>query len=613
MTKTTVDTKKIVKQLMEAKKAYYAGKPIMEDSEFDSLEDELRNHDPENKYFELVGVSGNTKTKIKHEVPMLSAGKAKTPDEVLNWLEKIDCSKKTLILEPKIDGLSCACVYKDGNLVLVKTRGDGHTGQDITHIAKYVNIPAKLKGKKLLGDIEVRGELYLPKNNTYAKEKLRNVAVGLVNRKDHDLEDLKHVHFVAYQVIGSTYDLENNKIAQLELAGFEVIQFFSITGADVALYYKEYLDKFRNCWPFETDGIILVVDDNSLWGKINSLYEVRHHNHYNIALKPPSEGKETTLLGIEWNVSRQGKLIPVALVSPVVLGGATVQRCTLNNYGNVLKMKLHKGDRVIIELANDVIPFFKESLTPHNKFDMSITPKYCPSCGKSLKIEGIHIVCRNVCEEQEILKIVHWVKNCEMEAFSEASVRALFNAKKIKTIQDLYNLKTKDFDGVDGFGPKKTENAIKQIEATKSMNIRQFVDRLGIDLVGERAMEKLGIKDAKSLLAFKDTTYTIGENLVEFIKDNEAFVKELLATVDIVPLVEVKAGKNGKIVCMTGFGPKNRNELLEDIKAKGDVFIDRVTKDVNILICEDINGGSTKLEKARKMGVKLVSYSDYFK
>ena len=367
--------------------------------------------------------------------------------------------------------------------------------------------------------------------------------------------------------------------------------------------------------------MIIVVDDISLHDSIDAKYEVSHHHHYNIALKPPSEGKETKLVDIEWNVSRQGKLIPVAIVEPVVLGGATVSRCTLNNFDNANKLRLHKGDTVVIERANDVIPFFKQNVTydnlPMNSrlragLSNELRPQSCPSCKKEVKHVGIHLVCDNPrCEEQAILKVVHWVKNCEMEAFAEASVRQLFAAKKIKNIKDLYSLKESDFNGVEGFGKSKSKNALAQIEATKEMTIGQFVDRLGIDLVGEKAMKKMGITNVKELFAFNDKTYVIGENLIAYLEENKDFVKSLLECVTITAPVVAKAG--AKTVCMTGTGPKKRDDLIKDISAKGDQFVDHVSKDTNILLCEDVNGGSSKLAKARKLGVKLMSYSEYFK
>jgi DNA ligase (NAD+) len=614
----TKTVKNIVEKLFEAKEAYYnTDTPVMSDAEFDKLEDELKKVDPDNGYFKMVGTGGNTKTKVTHQIPMLSAGKAKTTDEVMKWLGKVAHSNQELVVEGKIDGLSATAVYEMGVLTMVATRGDGVVGQDITHIAQYVNIPKTIS---LNERIEVRGELYIPKDSTVpnpTNKPLRNMAVGFVNRKGgkHTLTDLKYVHFVTYQVHGSKLNKENVKMEWLKENNFETVAYKVITGkAQIEKYHDDYLATIRNDWQYETDGLVLVVNDNKEWDKIDSKYEVSHHHHYNIALKPPSEGKETYLRSIEWNVSRLGRFIPVAIVDPIVLGGATIQRCTLNNYENVTKLKLNADDKVTVERANDVIPFFKQNLTAHKTHGKELIPNVCNSCGTKVKVEGIHLVCDNSdCKEQNVLKIVHWVKNCEMEQFSEASVRALFDAEKIKTIKDLYALEAKDFDGVEGFGKRKTANAIAQIEATKEMTIGEFVDRLGIDLVGVKAIKKLGITTPAGLLAHKDRQYVIGQNLQDFIKANKAYVTELLSCVTIKKPVAVVAPKAGsKNVCFTGKGPKKRDELIADIQAKGDVYIDRVTKDTNILVCEDITGGSGKLNKARKLGVELQDYTQYF-
>lgn len=607
----------IVQNLLKAKEAYYNGEPTMTDEAFDKLEDSLRKLDPTNDYFTIVGASGNSKTKVKHEIPMLSCGKAKSPEEVIEWMQKLDIMDVHLMAQPKIDGMSCAVIYNGGKLVMVKSRGDGKVGQDITHIAAHVNIPAKITDK---AKIEVRGELYIPKNTKYPEAKyedgkfkpLRNIAVGLINRKDHGLDDLKFVKFVAYQVYGLDYPSENGKMSWLESNDFHVAWREVGDVHNIKPLYENYLKHMRSQWPYETDGLVFVVEDNRLWADIDGKREVSHHHHYNIALKPPSEGKETTLLGIEWNVSRQGKLIPVALVEPVELGGASVRRCTLNNYGNVLQLGLHNGDRVMIERANDVIPFFKENLTKHKGTPQDPAPAKCPSCDEKLVVDGIHLVCRNEeCGERIIQQILHWVKACEMDGVAESTVRALVAAKKIDTIWDLYHLVPSQLRGLEGFGESKITNLMNQIGSTKEMTIGAFIDRLGIDLVGEKAMKKMGIDSVEKLWSFSDKTFVIGQNLIEYLKANKSMVQDLLSCVTIVKAQEAKVGSRN--VCMTGAGPKTRNELIKDIEAKGDTFVDHVSKDTHILICEDIKGASSKLEKARKMGVKLVSYKEYFK
>lgn len=600
----------IVKTLMLAKDAYYNGEPIMSDEEFDALEDSLQEMDPANPYFDIVGAV-NKKLKVKHEVPMLSLQKSKSVEEVISWLEKIGAKKEELIVQSKIDGLSCSIVYENGKLVLVKTRGDGHIGQDITHISKFVKIPKVVSSKS---KVEVRGELFLPKNTTLPNPEnkpLRNLAVGLINRKDDGLEDLQYVHFVAYQALNGPFSKEISKMEWLEDNKFEVCWWGVASEFEIQSMFDLYLTTWRDKWAYESDGLVVTVSDNKIWASIDSKYEVSHHHHYNMALKPPSQGKQTILEGIEWNVSRQGKLIPVALVKPVILGGAKVSRCTLNNFENVINLKLHIGDEVIVERAGDVIPFFKQNLSKNKDCGKNIIPTTCPSCNQELKQDGVHLVCHNFyCKEQQVLKIVHWVENCEMEQFSEASVRTLFEADKLWDIVSLYTLKVEDFAGVNGFGSSKINNALAQIEASKEMSIGQFVDRLGIDLVGEKAIKKLGIETAKQLLDFNDPTFVIGRNLISFLKENKVFVKQLL---QIVKIQNPQEGKMGtKNVCMTGTGPRGRKELIIEIEKMGYSFMDHVNKDTHILVCEDVNGSSSKLIKAAKLGVELVSYSEFF-
>jgi len=632
------EIQQIVNKLQSCKDAYYnLGKSVISDDEFDHLEDELRGLDPDNDYFTIVG-TGNIKEKVKHAIPMLSLQKGKTVDDILVWIKKIEIQNEDFIVQSKVDGLSCSVVYEKGKLVMIKTRGDGNVGQNITHISKFTNIPNKINLNKInrVVPIEVRGELYLPKNTLLSNPEnkpLRNLAVGLINRKDNGLEDLRYLHFVAYQTefnLRYLTSVESYKMKWLIENNFETVwwKLFSLESLKqnyrmlrpiekpinsdfITALYNLYLNELRDSWNYESDGLVFTVNNNKFWGEIDSKYEVSHHHHYNMALKPPSQGKETVLEGIEWNVSRQGKVIPVALVKTVVLGGSNVSRCTLNNYENVLKLRLNVGDKIFIERAGDVIPFFKNNLSMDSNRKSNLIPECCSSCGGKLLESGVHLVCLNdECEEQQILKIVHWVKCCEMEQFSEASVRALFKVGLLRDIVSLYSLKAKDFESVEGFGSKKIENALNQIDSTRYMSIGQFVDRLGIDLVGEKAMKKLGITTVEQLLNFNDSTFVIGRNLMEYLSENKSYVKKLLQIVKIQKPQEVKMGARN--VCMTGKGPKTRNELIVEIQKKGDTFVDHVGKETNILVCEDPNSNSSKLQKAQKFGVKLMSYSDYF-
>ena len=246
--------------------------------------------------------------------------------------------------------------------------------------------------------------------------------------------------------------------------------------------------------------------------------------------------------------------------------------------------------------------------------DNDLIPTNCPSCKGKLKVEGIHLVCRNAdCDEQNILLILHWVVNSGMEQFAESSVRTLYNAGVVKTVKDLYKLTPKSFNGIEGFGSSKIANAISEIERTKEMSLASFIDKLSIDLVGEKAVAKLGIKTVDEFLSFDNTEFVVGQNIMAFVKENKKYINDLLEVVVIKAPVVVTVKAGAKKIAMTGSGPDKRDNLIDKISGKGDVFHDGIHKDTDILLCEDKNSGSSKLVKAQKLGIKIMNYDEYFK
>lgn len=613
----------IVQKLIRAREVYYNSKtPLMTDMEFDSLEDELRALDSSNAYFSTVGFHPkNTQDngKIRHGIPMLSMGKAKTIDQIAKWMKKLDLPEDQIFcIQPKIDGLSATCRYRNGQLVYVATRGDGAVGQDISHIASYMNdIKKTISFTK--DDVEIRGELYLPRNTAYdTKGKpLRNNCVGLINRKE-GLEDLKYVRFVTYQIsLNSVNSTESGKIELLEREGFNTVTYSRVSSIEeINEYFNNYIEENRDKWLYETDGIIITVNNNGIHEEIDSRWVVDHHHHYAIAFKPPAAFRETRLKDIEWQVSRQGNVIPVALFEPVVLGGATLERASLHNYSYVESLLLREGDILVIERANDVIPYVRSNKSNEGRtaelFSNSLVPENCPSCGEKLSVHGVHLKCTNVeCPEQLIQKIMYWVQEADIEQVSIGTVRALFTAGKIRNIHDLYELKEKDFKDLEGFGEKKITNFLQQIAKSRDLTPTELISRLGVPLVQKKALKKLGIKSIEDFINFEDDRYVIGQNIIEWNKSaiNREYLNELISC---VTLKEEKKGESKGLVAMTGKGPAGRKELASRLKNLGYEFISTVTGETDILLCEDPSSGSSKLKKAEKLGVKLISYKDFF-
>lgn len=608
----------LVEKLLKAKEAYYNSQPIMSDSEFDSLEDQLYKLDPENYYFSIVGISIKGSNKIKHTVPMLSCGKAKTTEDVFTWLKRIGNENEILLEMPKIDGLSGTIKYINGKISYISTRGDGEVGQEITYLKDYLNVPQNISTSD---PYEVRGEIYLPKNTQFNVDgkPLRNIASGLVGRKDQR-EDCKHLRFVAYQAVGTSKTKFNEVLDEIDNFGFDVVEYKLLKKEEVEESRLHYLSVKRQEWLYETDGLVLTINDMKKYDDIDSLYRVEHHHHYNIALKPPAAGQKTILREIEWNVSKNGYLIPVAIFDPIFFDGRKVQRASLCNYGNVANNTLKENDEIFITLANDVIPFFNEKIKDNNGKNLMIDS--CTCCGSKLVIESNNAInpsdvvlqahCTNKnCKDQVTKTILSYCVDCEMEGVSTATIQTLYENNLLKNIIDLYDLKNHrdEILKINGFGESKVDNLLDQIEKSKKMNVVQFFSRIGIENVGEKGLINLGIKTVQDFWNLNKSDYVMGQTIIQFKKDNKDFIDKMIEIVQ--PTDIVTKSSLGK-VCMTGSGPKGRKELIKMIEDKGYEFVDSVNKETNILLCEDSAGNSSKLEKARKLGVKLMNYEEFF-
>ncbi len=605
-----MQTKELVEKLIEAKRQYYIeGTSFLTDSQFDLMEEELRKIDPNNKYFSIVGVNIKGSNNIKHNHPLLSCAKGKKPEEAIKWLNKIKYNG-LLIAMPKVDGLTGCVTYVDGKFSHMSTRGDGQIGQDISHLVSYLNLPLEIPYS---GIIDVVGEIHLPKDTKLETngKPLRNIAAGLVNRKELS-DDLKHLRFVAYNMYGQNnlYYFEE-RLDRLDLFGFETVERVSLKTSDINWFYEQYEKKLREKWLYETDGIVLQIDELNRLDDIDSLYEVDHHHHYNYALKPSSESALTTLTGITWDVSKYGYVIPVANYEPIELGDKIMQNATLNNYENVQKLDLHIGDTVEIENANEILPFFKAKIECGKGESLLI--ENCPCCGSKLVRNGVHMQCKrhDSCKDQIVKRINDYCVKCEMDGVALSTIETLYENRFIYSIEDLYTLKDA-YDSlirIDGFGEKKIDNLLKQIEKSKTQTVVQFISRLGIESVGERAVENLNIDTMEKFWNFNDAKYINGQSIIEFRNEFKNDIHNLLKYITIIETEK----KSGKLVCMTGKGPKGRKELITDIEAKGFTFSESINKELEYLICEDINGSSSKLEKARKLGIKLISYGEFFK
>ena len=239
-----------------------------------------------------------------------------------------------------------------------------------------------------------------------------------------------------------------------------------------------------------------------------------------------------------------------------------------------------------------------------------IIPVSCPSCGLTLKQIGVHLVCTNhhECNEQVIQKILFWVQSCEMDGFSESTIRTLYKNGILRSIKGLYSLKASDMENLDGFGTSRIDNIINQIQATREMTTQDFIARLGIPSVGKKALQNLNIKTVDDFKVFKDSKYAVGRAIIEWksIPENMELVEDLLPNINFM-----LARQNATKVCATGTAPMGRKELIKYLEDNGCEWVDSVGKDTVLLLTDDLAGSSSKMVKARKLGIQIKTYSEF--
>jgi len=640
------DADALAARLSKAREAYYGSdSPLMSDGEFDALEEELRRLAPEHTYFSEVGFSPEESEKIEHTVPMLSMGKAKNLEGVKKWLARLNLDSRTaIVVQPKVDGLSASLCYESGVLRYVSSRGDGVRGQNISHIARFIeDIPGRISFTKEI--FEIRGELHLPKDTKFdtGGKSLRNNCVGLINRKD-GYGDLRFVRFLAYQAllrrsaasegVGKTdgrWWSESGKIDILAENGFctfdkwllrldnsntaakgELDQLVSQIGE----VYKTYVGGLRDEWNFETDGLVIAVDDNRLHDEIDQRWVVDNHHHYAIAFKPPSRIARTILRDVLWQVSRQGNLTPVAIFDPVEMGGATVERASLHNAQNVQRLKLALGDIILVERANDVIPYVRGNLGAAIRgddfLDKRIWPRHCRSCGSVLTERGVNIACPNTdCRERVLQSILYWIRQAGIEGIALKTLEILYDAGKLREIPGLYTLGYSDLEGLEGFAEKKIESFLGQVESSRKLSPIELIARLGIPSIQKKTLKQMGISTLNDFLDFADSSHVAGQKVIEWKRKpgNLELLRELLNVLEIQE--DKTADERLGTICLTGKAPMPRQKLTAALEELGWTVADMVTKKTIRVISDDIDGKSTKLKKARELGIEVLSYDDF--
>lgn len=635
--------KELVSTLNEWARLYYEeDAPVVADAEYDRLYDELRNLEKEEGYSLPTSpthrVGGAPKGKFeqsKHILRLYSLDKCQSKEEFYDWCNRIVKTVgylPTLTCEYKFDGLTLNILYENGKIVKASTRGNGEVGEVVT---AQVNTIQKLpKTIEYKGRIEIQGEgiLRLSRLNEYnltASEPLKNArngAAGAIRNLNPQVTAQRGLSFFAYNIGYSdkTFATQTEMREFLKAEGFETEgDFEKVNDAESAMKYADRTGEKREKLDYLIDGVVFKVDDVHLRDEIGF---TEKFPKWAVAYKFKADEMTTTLQDVEWQVSRSAKLNPIAILEPVDIGGVTVSRATLNNYGDILKKKVKIGDKVFVRRSNDVIPEIMGVAIENPNAVAIQKPHECPVCHAPVKEVGAFLYCTgDNCAPQIISKLDHFASKdaMDIDGFSEKTAELLYNETHVEDAVDLMNLNATDLFGLEGFGDKKIGNLLGAIEKSKHTTLDRFIFALGIDGIGKKTAKDL-VKRFRTLETLQNASLAdlgavdgIGEilanNVVEFFRDsnNVDFVGRLLKSGITFEEAEQKSGVfSGMKVVLTGSLPTyKRGEATKLIEDNGGEVAASVSKTVNLVLAGEDAG--SKLEKAQKLNIKIIDEQQF--
>ena len=635
--------KELVEKLNKYAALYYEqDAPEISDAEYDALYDELRaleeseGYSLKNSPTHRVGGAPQKKfAQSKHLLRLYSLDKCKTREELADWYDRVIKAagkEPELTAEYKFDGLTLNILYENGALVKAATRGDGTVGEEVTAQVKTISgVPRNISYK---GRIEIQGEgimrlSALEEYNRRSSEPLKNArngAAGAIRNLDPAVTADRNLSFMAYNIgfsdrhFASQYEMH----AFLAEEGFETESDFTVLkGVDEAFAFAEKVDGLRHSLDFLIDGVVFKVNDTALRDEIGY---TEKFPKWAIAYKFKADEMTTMLRDVVWQVSRSAKLNPLAVLDPVDIGGVTVKRATLNNYGDILKKKVRIGDRVFIRRSNDVIPEITGVAEEVEGAKEVEKPTVCPACGAPVREEGAFIYCTGEhCAPQIVAALDHFASKdaMDIDGFSEKTAEQFYNELHLTSPVQLMQLKKEDIAGLDRFGDKKAENLVSAVAAAKDTTMDRLLFALGIDGIGKKTAKDLSAKfgtfealaqaDKDALLAVDGIGGILADNILAWFADegNKKLLSDLYASGVSVREAEKKSGVfDGMRIVLTGSLPTyKRGEPTALIENNGGEVASSVSKTVDMVLAGEDAG--SKLDKAKKLGIKIIDENEF--
>jgi len=643
---------------------YIKDDPAIPDSEYDSLfrklemlEERFPTFVMQNSPTQRIGapVEGGFNS-VEHGEKMLSLQDVFDYGELEDFLKRVEkdlavpAEEIDFVCELKIDGSAVALVYEDGNFIRGATRGNGIMGEDITSNLRTINsIPLKLMQsgqEKLPGRLEVRGEVYLARqefvriNNERQEQGMavfanpRNAAAGSLRQINPGVTANRKLNIFVYGVVAGAWSgagSQSDILKYLKNIGLRVNPNIAVVrGIDeIKKYIESWKDK-RKELSYETDGIVLKVDDFSFQQKLG---QTSRNPRWAAAYKFPPEQAVTEVIDIKISVGRTGTLTPVARLKPVRVAGSTISHATLHNEDEIRRKGVMIGDTVIIHKAGDVIPEIVSVVTEkrdgsQREFKM---PEECPICGSgAIRLEGeVALRCTSIaCPAQQFERIVHFAAKggMDVDGLGPSIVGKLIENSLIKNIADIYYLDHDDIFSLENFKEKSTKNLLNAIEESKKKPLSRLLFALGIRFVGSHIADILAghFGDLNILMeagfeeieAVKDIGPRIAESVVDFFNEDQN--REVIGRLGTAGLdfggrkkeVEKKEPFYGKVFVLTGkLENYSREGAREIIEGFGGKVTSSVSKNTDIVLAGEDAG--SKLDKARRMNIKVIDEKEF--
>ncbi|WP_278261929.1 NAD-dependent DNA ligase LigA [Nocardia sp. AG03] len=633
--------------------AYYDGAPVVADAEYDAIEDELRglieaNPElaPDPNPLEQVGAPTVLHAPVRHARPMLSLEKSTKPEQVAAFFDRFP--GQPVVVMPKLDGLSLSVVYEDGRLVRAVTRGDGTTGDDVTPLVRALvdGIPDRIE---VGGRVEVRGEAvmlrstFLAYNTAHPDKPLinpRNAAAGTLRAKDPATVAERRLQFFGFDLDmpaeSGTVDLGDG----LRALGVEGARMRVCDDAEQAQEAITAIEQTRNDLDYDLDGAVLRLADRIAYAAAGTR---SNSPRGALAFKFAAEEKTTLLADVVWDVGKTGKIVPVAWLEPVFVGGTTVTKATLANQEVIRARDIKIGDTVLVRRAGDVIPFVAGVLDAAARTGEEreiIAPTNCPSCAHPVSEQGNsrELFCTNVsCPAQTVRRLIHWASRAaaDIDAIGQVWIERLAEAGILENPSDFYTLTKERLLEFDRIGEVSAGRMIDSIDTSRQVGLRRALIGLAIPMASDGTAARLAragfgsleeVADAgeERLVAVDDIGPKVAASLVTHLTRLRPELERLRAAgvnldvraEDLPPVVAAGAPLAGKTVVVTGAisdprsGEKVARPTFQRLcEQAGATTASSVSANTDLLIT-GAGVGDSKLTKAEKLGVEVVDQGE---